>query len=253
MKSRSPLTGTKHTPAEYEAAKAEPVELHQQVSADWKAPHFVWQVRRRARPDVLPGHAQRLPRGRHRRLQGHHHASTGTCRRPPRSGSTSRPARTHAKDPLAILSSRKIAEADRSLDPRPARPQHQQRRRRGHRLPDRRGPRLRRVGQLHVQGQQEVPAPVRRPRRRLAAARVGDQADRLRDRHRRQDPDRLDDDHGRRPRTSAAASSRPRPTSSSAARSAFARRSSSRSTSRPSRPRSCRASTTPTTGPRTSG
>ena len=32
--------------AEYEAAKDEPVELRQQVSADWKAPHFVWQVRR---------------------------------------------------------------------------------------------------------------------------------------------------------------------------------------------------------------
>jgi membrane peptidoglycan carboxypeptidase len=46
MKTRSPLTGGKHTAAEYEAAKNEPVELRQQVSADWKAPHFVWQVRR---------------------------------------------------------------------------------------------------------------------------------------------------------------------------------------------------------------
>ena len=55
-----------------------------------------------------------------------------------------------------------------------------------------------------VQGQQEVPAPVRRPRRRLAPARVVDQADRLRDRHRRRDPDRGDDVHGRRHRTSAA-------------------------------------------------
>src|SRR6266576_501859 len=33
MKSRSPLTGSKHTPAEFEAAKQEPVELHQQISA----------------------------------------------------------------------------------------------------------------------------------------------------------------------------------------------------------------------------
>jgi penicillin-binding protein 1A len=41
MKSRSPLTGNKHTPAEYEAAKEEPVELRQQISADWKAPQFV--------------------------------------------------------------------------------------------------------------------------------------------------------------------------------------------------------------------
>ena len=45
MASRSPLTGSKHTKAEYEEAKQEPVELVQQVSAQWKAPHFVWQVR----------------------------------------------------------------------------------------------------------------------------------------------------------------------------------------------------------------
>ena len=46
MATRSPLSGSKHTLAEYEAAKSEPVELRQQVSVDWKAPHFVWQVRR---------------------------------------------------------------------------------------------------------------------------------------------------------------------------------------------------------------
>src|SRR6478735_3392117 len=46
METRSTLTGSKHTIAEYEAAKNEPVELVQQVSAAWKAPHFVWQVRR---------------------------------------------------------------------------------------------------------------------------------------------------------------------------------------------------------------
>src|SRR4051794_21921498 len=45
MKTRSPLAGNKHTAAEYEAAKQEPVELVPQVSAQWKAPHFVWQVR----------------------------------------------------------------------------------------------------------------------------------------------------------------------------------------------------------------
>ena len=92
MKTRSPLTGSKHTPAEYEAAKEEPVELVPQVAADWKAPHFVWQVRRAARRDALPGQPERLPRGRHRRLQGHHHARLEACRRSPRSGSTSRPA-----------------------------------------------------------------------------------------------------------------------------------------------------------------
>ncbi len=46
MKTRSTLSGDKHTSAEYEAAKTEPVELRQQLSAAWKAPHFVWQVRR---------------------------------------------------------------------------------------------------------------------------------------------------------------------------------------------------------------
>jgi membrane peptidoglycan carboxypeptidase len=46
METRSPLTGSKHTVAQYEAAKKEPVELVPQVSAAWKAPQFVWQVRR---------------------------------------------------------------------------------------------------------------------------------------------------------------------------------------------------------------
>ena len=46
MKTRSPLTGDRHTAADYEAAKDEPVELVEQVSVRWRAPHFVWQVRR---------------------------------------------------------------------------------------------------------------------------------------------------------------------------------------------------------------
>ncbi len=46
MKTRSPLTGMKHTAAEYDAAKDEPVVLTPLVSANWKAPHFVWQVRK---------------------------------------------------------------------------------------------------------------------------------------------------------------------------------------------------------------
>ncbi|MEJ7697814.1 MAG: penicillin-binding transpeptidase domain-containing protein [Candidatus Limnocylindrales bacterium] len=45
MKTRSTLSGDLHTAAQYEAAKAEPVVLSPQVSATWKAPHFVWQVR----------------------------------------------------------------------------------------------------------------------------------------------------------------------------------------------------------------
>jgi|RhiMetdeSRZDD1v2_1073273.scaffolds.fasta_scaffold98650_2 membrane peptidoglycan carboxypeptidase len=45
MKTRSPLSGSRHTPAEYDAAKLEPVVIRPQVSATWRAPHFVWQVR----------------------------------------------------------------------------------------------------------------------------------------------------------------------------------------------------------------
>jgi membrane peptidoglycan carboxypeptidase len=45
MKTRSPLSGSHHTPAEYDAAKLEPVVIRPQVSATWRAPHFVWQVR----------------------------------------------------------------------------------------------------------------------------------------------------------------------------------------------------------------
>jgi membrane peptidoglycan carboxypeptidase len=45
MKTRSTLTGEKHTADEYDAAKSEPVELTPPASLNWKAPHFVWQVR----------------------------------------------------------------------------------------------------------------------------------------------------------------------------------------------------------------
>ncbi len=45
MKTRSPLSGTRHTIAEYEAAKSEPVILAPQLGVRWLAPHFVWQVR----------------------------------------------------------------------------------------------------------------------------------------------------------------------------------------------------------------
>jgi membrane peptidoglycan carboxypeptidase len=46
MKTRSPKTPAgKYTPADYEAAKSEPVILASQESERWRAPHFVWQVR----------------------------------------------------------------------------------------------------------------------------------------------------------------------------------------------------------------
>jgi membrane peptidoglycan carboxypeptidase len=45
MKTRSPLSGTRHTREEYDQAKLEPAIIKPQVSASWRAPHFVWQVR----------------------------------------------------------------------------------------------------------------------------------------------------------------------------------------------------------------
>ena len=54
MRTRSPLTGTRHSPAEYEAAKLEPVVITKQVSATWRAPHFVWQVREALSGIVCP-------------------------------------------------------------------------------------------------------------------------------------------------------------------------------------------------------
>jgi membrane peptidoglycan carboxypeptidase len=45
MKTRSPLSGSKHTVDEYEAAKLEPVVLAPQGGVSWKAAQFVWQVR----------------------------------------------------------------------------------------------------------------------------------------------------------------------------------------------------------------
>jgi peptidoglycan glycosyltransferase len=45
MKSRSPLSGSQHTPQDYEDAKTEPLVLAPQRGVQWLAPHFVWQVR----------------------------------------------------------------------------------------------------------------------------------------------------------------------------------------------------------------
>jgi peptidoglycan glycosyltransferase len=45
MKTRSVLSGDRHTSAEYEAAKSEPVVVVPPKVIPWRAPHFVWQVR----------------------------------------------------------------------------------------------------------------------------------------------------------------------------------------------------------------
>jgi membrane peptidoglycan carboxypeptidase len=55
MKTESPLSGTRHTLNEYEAAKTEPVVLAPQLGNQWKAPQFVWQVRNQLATILCPG------------------------------------------------------------------------------------------------------------------------------------------------------------------------------------------------------
>src|SRR4029079_8837419 len=113
MKSRSPLTGNKHTPAEYEAAKEEPVELHQQVSVDWKAPQFVWQVRRQLGQMYCPDTPNSCPEVDTAGYKVITSIDMNMQRTAEKWVYVAARA-THAKDPLAILSSRKIPKADRT-------------------------------------------------------------------------------------------------------------------------------------------
>ncbi|HWP63410.1 MAG TPA: transglycosylase domain-containing protein [Candidatus Binatia bacterium] len=57
MKTRSVLSGSRHTVADYEKAKREPVVLTPPPTPRWIAPHFVWQVRRQL-GTILCGAAQ---------------------------------------------------------------------------------------------------------------------------------------------------------------------------------------------------
>ncbi len=54
MKTESPLSGGRHTVAEFDAAKLEPVVIQPKASATWRAPHFVWQVREALTQIVCP-------------------------------------------------------------------------------------------------------------------------------------------------------------------------------------------------------
>ncbi len=208
MKTRSVLTSPpegydyagKHYPAyteaDYEAAKTEPVVLASQAADQWRAPQFVWQVRDEL-GEILCGDATQ-------------------CEKIDTGGYTVRTTLDYRMQRIvekwvyaaAIVPNSREPQHDPQeprdpaqrvgLDHRPRRAQPAQRggRRRG--LPDRRGPRLLGFRVLHGQGQQEVPAPVRRPVRRLAPARLVDQAAGVPDRHRRRDDDGRDDVHGRR-------------------------------------------------------
>ena len=61
MKTESPLTGSEHTDAQLEAAKNDPVAIIPQVSATWRAPHFVWQVREEVASIICPETPQDCP------------------------------------------------------------------------------------------------------------------------------------------------------------------------------------------------
>jgi membrane peptidoglycan carboxypeptidase len=113
MKTRSPLSGEDHTAAEYEAAKDEPVELVEQVSVRWKAPHFVWQVRHELGlifcPDT-PDDCQEVDSGGYRvtttldwEMQKIAEKWTYVAARA-----------ANAKDPRAVMDARKIPESQQS-------------------------------------------------------------------------------------------------------------------------------------------
>ena len=190
------MTGNKHTLAEYEAAKNEPVELVPQVSAAWKAPHFVWQVRRELGAMYCPDTPSDCPEVDTAGLKV---ISTldWTMQKATEKWVYVAARAPNAKDPSALLASRKIPKSARSwiLGLR------------GHDIANaaaavedyRTGEILAYAGSASYTSkrQQAVPAQVRRPGRRLAPARIGHQADQLRHRHRRQDADRRDDAHGR--------------------------------------------------------
>jgi membrane peptidoglycan carboxypeptidase len=113
MKTRSPLTGTKHTAAEYEAAKSEPVELVPQISAQWKAPHFVWQVRRQLGQMLCPDSPNDCPdvdTGGYRVIT----TLDMTMQKTAEKWVYVAARAPNSKNGSAILTSRKIPKADRS-------------------------------------------------------------------------------------------------------------------------------------------
>src|SRR3954449_10777743 len=113
METRSPLTGDKHSLAEYEAAKSEPVELVQQVSAAWKAPHFVWQVRRELGQMYCPDSPSDCPDVDTKGLKV---ISTldWTMQKATEKWVYVAARGPNAKDPSSLLASRKIPRAARS-------------------------------------------------------------------------------------------------------------------------------------------
>ena len=195
-KGRTPLTQGTFTAADFDAARAAPVMLARAgVQPVEGAPVRVagpQGARRRscAAPTPRPApdrgrrpvgddHARHAPPG-HRREVGQGGDGRPQLEEPAGHGQGARP-------PLP------------ALDGQPAQPRPPQRRARRDGLRDGRPRRVRRLGgPERPEGDEEVPAPVRRPRRRLAPAGFGVQARRLLHGHRQQEHHGGVDVHGRR-------------------------------------------------------
>jgi len=111
MKTRSPLTGDKHTAAEYDAAKLEPVELTPPPSLSWKAPQFVWQVRQALAEMLCPDTPQDCPQ-----VDTGGYKVTTTLdwkmQQTVEKWTYAAARATNAKDPRAVLRADKIPAAD---------------------------------------------------------------------------------------------------------------------------------------------
>ena len=108
MKTRSPLTGDRHTVAQYDAAKREPVIIKEQVSATWRAPQFVWQVRKALATILCPEDpldCKEVDTGGYRVTTTLDWEMQKTTERYVYAAARG----PHAKDPRAVLESRKIA------------------------------------------------------------------------------------------------------------------------------------------------
>ena len=210
----------------------------------WKAPHFVWPVRARARRH---GCAARTPRPARSSSAAASTVITTIDLRAPGDrrevgqGGGHRPPREEPEGGRQGARARRTSRGWRTCATRSCATAPWSR------MDYQTGELVAYVGSADSdrdQGDQAVPAPVRRPRRRLAPARLGVQAVRLRDRHRRRDDHRGHDVHGRRHRLRRRLHADRRRQPRARARSASATPCSSRSTSRRSR-RSRSSATTP--------
>ena len=165
------------TDAQITAAEKEPVILAGQTTPNWRAPHFVWQVRKQLGEYLCPqdpDNCARIDTGGYKIIT----TLDWNMQKIAEKWVQAAVLAPNAKSTSAELKRLKVP--DRGVDPEPARQEHPQRRAGRGRLPDRQHPGLRRQRLLLQPDQdQAVPAAVRRARRRLAPARLGDEAHQL--------------------------------------------------------------------------